>query len=1080
MSSLGKITNSLFSAVNENSLSLASVKFDFSLVKIEAPLEFTAVGTALSSKRRHAAEEGLPHKTARKLGALFEQLIPSTPKLITAYGLRVSEILQSPTVNPQGSASHGPFESFVGADGTAMWAAATSGIPALGIYLLSCLLARAWDAKESTSIWVELVAGRRKEIEQASMENYLVSDASLVSSRQDISRHELALWDASTRAWLRSADQAKAWEQNQLMLILKNIEIPFNGGPSTYVKVVKAWQQAMIAIENMLCGRPLAISNGSVLLALSAWHLFPDLIVLRQDTINVKFNDPLVPQNGIGTIGLQLVPPKNIKGIQWSLSLSHLQYYGGPADVKSNTDFSRVTIHQLHVITLGSIFGAWELRPGDILPAAKWFEELWTFLKRAGCGQHDISLRNRFGWLYNLVQAARTLRILEAQGNPDGLNLLKFGQRRAASFLWQSTGSLWSFFGLCNPCVLAGLTEKYDVECGIRYLREIAMTTGLKANDSIIRFVHITPPGKSLGCIEFATAIPHPRASKKRDSDGNHIVEMVHARWLQVVQIGKSTELTDLQTPVIDEHSAAEYIKSRICELRDRGEECTLVRSKTFGDKDHFEWTNPPPLYCPRSRSADAIQDSVSADGCPSLTNNDNNCCCFDTDRENSSKAEKKHLSHFCPIVGGSPLGLYVQRKEHSQVTGKSCPIPASQDRAHIVMRAVVRPTETIQWSTNASISWGRMVDYLQCLAGVGKEEVMMQKKYAIGMTLLAGARRFPQPWIWSLHGIDLASQVYHNLDGATISLKLVAAPLHNASWLPGQLVSYETPSTQHSLLSATEAPILRTWIHKTLDRPQTFACIAKFESGDLDLDPLDLKFTLALCSENSIYVAGVVLSDPFDVVPEHKMRRIVGNIGHSGICMLIAPQHPQIRPLSDKYNIVTHATYDSKREDNFKSTSLHLSFTDWTLPLEVEGMRTIDQEVSFVESVISVLDNGVWVADLDILGIDFQHLERENRFRKLGQCTVKHDETPMYDYTSLDSWEELLDGPKGVGIFRAHGNWAARLAAVTILSQKDQMYCLGIFGPEKPCFKCLESQLKDPGFGLNEFESPLPSFCID
>ena len=38
------------------------------------------------------------------------------------------------------------------------------------------------------------------------------------------------------------------------------------------------------------------------------------------------------------------------------------------------------------------------------------------------------------------------------------------------------------------------------------------------------------------------------------------------------------------------------------------------------------------------------------------------------------------------------------------------------------------------------------------------------------------------------------------------------------------------------------------------------------------------------------------------------------------------------------------------------------------------------------------------------------------------------------YDYTSVDSWDELLDIPENVGVFRAHGNWAARLEAVSIL----------------------------------------------
>ena len=160
MSWLGKLTANFFSAANENNLALAHLKFDWSLVKVEAPREYSGFGEALSSRRRVDAEDGLNHRTARRLGALFEQLIPDTPHLIKVYGIRATEIAQTSKINPRGSSKDGPFESYVGADGTAMWAAATSGIPALGVYLLACLLARAWGAKEATAIWVEIVEQR--------------------------------------------------------------------------------------------------------------------------------------------------------------------------------------------------------------------------------------------------------------------------------------------------------------------------------------------------------------------------------------------------------------------------------------------------------------------------------------------------------------------------------------------------------------------------------------------------------------------------------------------------------------------------------------------------------------------------------------------------------------------------------------------------------------------------------------------------------------------------------------------------------------------------------------------------------
>ena len=152
MSALSKIANSIFSATNENTIALANLNFDFSLIKFAAPREFQGVGEKLSLQRRNEAEAGPAHGTARKLGALFEPLVPSTPQLIRAYGLRASEIIGKPEISPHGSRSDGPFAEYVGADGTTIWAAATSAQmisgkhASLAMHLLACMLARAWDA----------------------------------------------------------------------------------------------------------------------------------------------------------------------------------------------------------------------------------------------------------------------------------------------------------------------------------------------------------------------------------------------------------------------------------------------------------------------------------------------------------------------------------------------------------------------------------------------------------------------------------------------------------------------------------------------------------------------------------------------------------------------------------------------------------------------------------------------------------------------------------------------------------------------------------------------------------------------
>ena len=74
--SISRFTASLASGHNENTVALANINFDFSLIRVEAPTEYQALGASLSNKRRNEAEAGTQHITARKLGALFEQIPP--------------------------------------------------------------------------------------------------------------------------------------------------------------------------------------------------------------------------------------------------------------------------------------------------------------------------------------------------------------------------------------------------------------------------------------------------------------------------------------------------------------------------------------------------------------------------------------------------------------------------------------------------------------------------------------------------------------------------------------------------------------------------------------------------------------------------------------------------------------------------------------------------------------------------------------------------------------------------------------------------------------------------------------------
>ena len=206
---------------------------------------------------------------------------------------------------------------------------------------------------------------------------------------------------------------------------------------------------------------------------------------------------------------------------------------------------------------------------------------------------------------------------------------------------------------------------------------------------------------------------------------------------------------------------------------------------------------------------------------------------------------------------------------------------------------------------------------------------------------------------------------------------------------------------------------------------------------------------------------------DPVEASGKHSVTRVVGNIGYPGVCLIVAPQSPKIRSLLDRYNIVAHEDYNFQKEDNFKSTTLHLSFTDWTAPLlQSQNRRTVDYAIQYIEAVISVREAGDWVADLNPLVIDFAVLQNTPPTRCPHSEDRRNRNIASGGLMSMDCWEELLDPLEdGIGIFRAHKNWAARLAALSILCQQCYASNVLLCGPDfcSECFQAASSVNEAP-----------------
>ncbi|KAF9872259.1 hypothetical protein CkaCkLH20_10351 [Colletotrichum karsti] len=241
-----------------------------------------------------------------------------------------------------------------------------------------------------------------------------------------------------------------------------------------------------------------------------------------------------------------------------------------------------------------------------------------------------------------------------------------------------------------------------------------------------------------------------------------------------------------------------------------------------------------------------------------------------------------------------------------------------------------------------------------------------------------------------------------------------------------------------------------------------TFSCIVQLESGSLDVSPDACKKVMALSVGDSLYVAVPLLCDPIEEPSPYEVRRIRGNVGTPGIAMLIPPA--QLEPPEydmNTWNIINHEPYDGRQEDSFQATSLHMSFTGFTLPVDLRTRGLRDTELYYMETRVTVHDHGAEISDLDILG----SLENKN-FRRIPAC--QHDKSFSRGpnkavahnsmLTMVDNWFELLDDPERAAVARSSGNWLGRLSLAVVGLQLGYHV---IIVPHDFCWPCIQDYWK-------------------
>ncbi|KAH9210507.1 hypothetical protein DL95DRAFT_370861 [Leptodontidium sp. 2 PMI_412] len=541
MSSIvGKLTAAMAAVQNENQLSLANLNFDFTLVRYEAPKEFSGVGAIISPQRRANAEEGAMHRTARKLGALFEGRLPPTSTLFKAYGTRVSEISKDSASGHVVPERTGIFGRQLGADCSSIWAAVTSGSEAIAVHLLACMLARTFTGPEATSVWVELVEKQKLLILKEADDSMYAQkiSPSVLAAQQDISRTDLGNWDSSARAWLQIADQVKERQQKQLMLIINNAGLPIRTTGNVFDSVMSAWKTALAAMDNLVNGIPQQVQDGVALLAISSWHLYPDLLVLGNTVVNVHQSDPVFGGTAILTLGLQAVRDSDI-GVSWSLPLACLRYYGQPV-VSTGTigmENSRVSMRQFGYVVLGCVMSTWDDYGISVDDAAEWLQRILDLIQ-SPLAQPSSSKSFQLHWLRYLHRAAQSFLDCEGVDKQLANQLVALGHRNS-SFIYH-VGSELPIFGLSRIEDFIPLLA--TIEDRIELLRKLASNMRIRDDTYIIRYLSPSTnvdggDSHENGIFEFCTLVPRVGPTK-RTFDGRLKVSKpqpgTHTRWLLI------------------------------------------------------------------------------------------------------------------------------------------------------------------------------------------------------------------------------------------------------------------------------------------------------------------------------------------------------------------------------------------------------------------------------------------------------------------------------------------------------------------------------------------------------------------
>jgi hypothetical protein len=1059
--SFGRLTASAFTGILDSTQALVNVNFDFSLVKLEAPEEFRALSTTLTPLRKDTAEQGSLHKTARKLGAIFETLLPATPLLLQKYGSRASEI------GVKAARSHHPntglFREHIGVDASSIWAAATSGLGAIQCHLLACILARIWKSSEAVSIWVEILEGRKLQIQAQLERSGRVELNTMMAVQQQIGRMELAEWDSSARSWLQVADQVKCLQQKQFELIVGDLQKNVNNNNLVYDSVINTWITSLEGIERLLQGSPMQMQSGELLLGLSAWHLYPDINLLAPATAMIRQNDNLVPKSGILTIGLQSDEASTSKGLRWSLPLAHLRYYGDPVRCMSSIDAegSRLSLVEFRQALLGCVIGGWNVPDGAVETTINWLSVLSQTVSEDAT---QAGFDDNRSWLTILGRTAR--EFLDSRDLHRCLySKLVYLGRRHASFIGAPN---LPYFGLTETKLILRLVRGQEAK--IRALRAVALGAKLESDGT--------------GEEEYTTALEQKREPPKRTHFDSTKTGSGHIRWiLHTINKNKGTNLRNgslvreyadqeaadkpvtftpddfVISPVEPQpepkqhpyHSLGEEVRDADTEglltIEKEGSPARIVRgSENFNDHlqvsfepwqhgqmKHYElWTgnfHSAALFIRMDIAIPQIPELVEFSRLESLFS------------ENMLDREI-FLTEFLQSIQLLDAGYLNALKAISTMNEIYC----DATTATVDIRVLERPLSSMHWATP---SMPRTKSETRQESEAKDENEGSEQNFPLETDEEIAMSAFTRNARSAFMDASLFEEAYESMEADNFRRTIPVKPVFR---------------------QATQGDVTAALVSNEVDQGTAFSCVLQFEQC-YDIPINQVQDVMAVSNRNSLFIASQLLGDP-SLRLNSKVKHVMGNIGRPRMTLLIPPIAPRITKAGiESWHMIDRKTWDGAPDDCFADSSLHLWFTGSTLPLDIGYTGAQDTELYFLESAVSLHGRGKWIADLDILKalrsweLLYSILTPNNpkNGRTTMECKhISNDARTDWQHNvkllALQNWLELLDCDQDTGIFLAGGNWQARLAALSICVSLQRKLC--VLGDDA-CWHCVAILVK-------------------